>query len=108
MTLRALTLGETFCTPGRTIGEDDINRFADLVGDFTPVHTDEVFASTTPYGGRIAHGPLTMATAIGMFTQMNILGERVIGVLNLDWEFSGAVKIGEKGPSPVTVQPLSA
>jgi acyl dehydratase len=106
MTLRALTLGETFCTPGRAIGEDDINRFADLVGDFTPVHTDEVFASTSPYGGRIAHGPLTMATAIGMFTQMNILGERVIGLLNLNWDFSGAVKIGDTVRSRVTVETL--
>src|ERR1700726_2069700 len=106
MTLRALTLGETFCTPGRTIGEDDINRFADLVGDFTPVHTDEVFASTTPYGGRIAHGPLTMATAIGMFTQMNILDERVIALLNLNWDFSGAVKIGDTVRSRVTVETL--
>lgn len=106
MTLRPLTLGETLFTAGRTIGEDDINLFAGLVGDFTPVHTDEVFARTTPYGGRIAHGPLTMATAIGMFTQMNILGERVIGLLNLNWDFSGAVKIGDTVRSRVTVETL--
>jgi acyl dehydratase len=106
MTMRPLTPGETLCTPGRTIGEDNINMFAGLVGDFTPVHTDEVFARTTLHGGRIAHGPLTMATAIGMFTQMNILGERVIGLLNLNWDFSGAVKIGDTVRSRVTVESL--
>jgi acyl dehydratase len=106
MTLRPLTPGETLCTPGRTIGEGDINLFAGLVGDFTPVHTDEVFARTTPHGGRIAHGPLTMATAIGLFTQMNILGPRVIALLNLNWDFSGVVKIGDTVRARVTVETL--
>jgi len=106
MTMRPLTLGETFCTQDRAIGEDNINLFADLVGDFTPVHTDEVFARTTPHGGRIAHGPLAMATAIGMFTQMNVLGERAIGLLNLNWDFSGAVRIGDSVHSRVTVETL--
>jgi len=102
MTLRPFTSGETLCTPGRTIGEDNINLFTGLVGDFTPVHTDEVFASTTPHGGRIAHGSLTMATAIGLFTQMNMLGERVIALLNLNWNFSSVVKIGDTVRSRVS------
>jgi acyl dehydratase len=104
MTMRALTPGETFSTQGRTIGEDGINLFAGLVGDFTPVHTDEVFARTTPHGGRIAHGPHTMATAIGLFTQMNLLGERVIALLNLNWDFSGVLKIGDTVRARVTVE----
>ena len=33
-----------------------------------------------------------MATAIGMLTQTGILGERVIGLLNLNWDFCGPVK----------------
>src|SRR3954469_14661478 len=106
MTMRALTPGETFSTQGCTIGEDDINLFAGLVGDFTPVHTDEVFARTTPHGGRIAHGPYTMATAIGLFTQMNMLGERVIALLNLNWDFSGVVRIGDTVHARVTVETL--
>ena len=106
MTMRPLIPGETFSTAGRTVGEDSINLFAGLVGDFTPVHTDEVFARTSPHGGRIAHGPLTMATAIGLFTQMNLLGERVIALLNLNWDFSGGVKIGDTVRSRVTVETL--
>src|SRR6516165_5992471 len=80
-------------TPGRTIGEGDINLFAGLVGDFTPIHVDDVFAKASPHGARIAHGPLAMATAIGLLTQTGILGERVIGLVNLTWDFSGAVKV---------------
>jgi len=88
--------GETLMTPGRTIGAADINLFAGLVGDFTPIHIDEVFAKSSPFGTRIAHGPLAMATAIGMLTQTGVLGERVIALLNLNWNFSAPVKMTGK------------
>jgi acyl dehydratase len=90
-----LRQGDRVVTPGRTIGEGDINLFAGLVGDFTPIHVDAQFAKTSPFGGRIAHGPLAMATAIGMLTQTGILGERVLGLVNLNWDFSGPVMLGD-------------
>jgi acyl dehydratase len=102
--MAALTPGQSWTTPGRTIGAGDINLFAGLVGDFTPIHVDEVFAKSSPYGTRIAHGPLAMATAIGMLTQTGILGERVIGLLNLNWDFSGPVKIDDTIRSRVTLE----
>ena len=37
-------------TPGKTIGESDINLFAGLVGDFTPIHVDAQFAAASPSG----------------------------------------------------------
>jgi acyl dehydratase len=102
--MNVLEQGTKLVTPGRTIGEGDVNLFAGLVGDFTPVHVDEVFAKTTPFGTRIAHGPLGMATAIGMLTHTGILGERVIGLVNLNWDFSGPVKLGDTIRSRVTVE----
>jgi acyl dehydratase len=89
------TLGEQFKTLGRTVGEGDITNFAGLVGDFTPIHVDEHYAKQTRFGGRIAHGPLTLAMAIGLLTQLNVLGESVVGLLNINWDFQGAVKIGD-------------
>lgn len=100
--------GRTVVTPGRTIGEGDINLFAGLVGDFTPVHVDESLARTTSFGGRIAHGPLTMSTAIGMLTQTGWLGERVVALLNLNWDFKGPVKIGDTIRSRVRVESARA
>lgn len=95
-------------TAGRTIGEGDISLFAGLVGDFTPIHVDEEFARTSPHGGRIAHGPHTMATAIGMATQTGLFGERVIGLVNINWDFTGAVRIGDTIRSVVTVRSVRA
>ncbi len=56
----------------KTITADDIERFAELTGDFDPLHTDEEFCKTTPYGTRIAHGALIigyMSTASSMMTK---------------------------------------
>jgi len=101
-----LTIGQTVTTPGRTIGEGDVSLFAGLVGDFTPIHVDETFAAASPHGTRIAHGPLSMATAIGMATHTGLFGERVIGLVNLNWDFSGVVRLGDTIRSRVTVEAL--
>jgi phosphate acetyltransferase len=40
----------------RLITDLDIQRFAELSGDFNPLHLDDDYAKTTPFQGRIAHG----------------------------------------------------
>lgn len=45
----------------KTIGEADINLFAEVSGDFNPVHVSEDYAKKTFFGGRIAHGVLSIA-----------------------------------------------
>ncbi|MFP6744615.1 MAG: MaoC/PaaZ C-terminal domain-containing protein [Alphaproteobacteria bacterium] len=55
----------------KTVTADDIERFAELTGDFDPLHLDEDFCKTTPYGARIAHGALIigyMSSASSMMT----------------------------------------
>ena len=43
----------------KTISESDVYMFGGVTADFSPMHFNEVFASTTPYGTRIVHGLLT-------------------------------------------------
>src|SRR5262245_36956202 len=64
-------VGEVLVTGCRTVEGGDVSRFAGLTGDFNPLHTDEVFASQTPFGTRVAHGILTLAVSNG---QQNLSG----------------------------------
>jgi len=53
----------------KTITETDVYLFAGISGDFNPMHMNEEFASTTPFGTRIAHGALPqclIANVLGM------------------------------------------
>ncbi|MFN2432293.1 MAG: MaoC/PaaZ C-terminal domain-containing protein, partial [Gemmatimonadota bacterium] len=43
------------------VGEDDVECFARLTGDRSPLHVDEAFARSSRYGARVAHGMLVAA-----------------------------------------------
>jgi 3-hydroxybutyryl-CoA dehydratase len=45
----------------KTVTEADVNQFAEVSGDFNPVHMREEYAKKTLFGGRIAHGALSQA-----------------------------------------------
>jgi acyl dehydratase len=69
-----MTSGPRF-TPGqsesvtRAITAADIETFAQLVGDFNPLHVDAAYAAQSRFGGIIAHGMLTaglVSTVLGM------------------------------------------
>jgi acyl dehydratase len=41
--------------------QEQVNAFADLTGDRNPIHIDPEHARTTPFGGTIAHGLLSLS-----------------------------------------------
>ena len=49
-----------------TITAEDIEKFAEVSGDYNPLHMDEDFAKKTPFGQRIAHGALTASYISGI------------------------------------------
>ena len=55
-----LKIGDKF-TISRLVTDDLIRAFAELSGDYNPIHLDEEFAKTTRFGKRIAHGMLSGA-----------------------------------------------
>lgn len=77
----------------RTITEADIVNFAGVSGDFNPLHTDEEYAKTTMFHGRIAHGFFT-ATLI-----TNVVGNKLPGpgsvYLKQDLRFMAPVRVGD-------------
>jgi acyl dehydratase len=100
--LEDFVLDRTLVTNGRTIAESDVTLFAGLAGDFNPLHVDEPFAATTEFGGRIAHGPLVLAMAIGLMAQLNLIDGTALALVDLTWEFKAPVKIGDTVHARVT------
>jgi 3-hydroxybutyryl-CoA dehydratase len=64
-TIGELTVGDA-ATFRKTISESDVYLFAGITGDLNPVHVDAEFAKTTPFGARVAHGPLTFSLCAGL------------------------------------------
>ena len=93
--LEDFEIGEQLVTARRTLTEADVVNFAGLSGDFNPLHTDEVFGQTTPFGGRIAHGLLVVAVFSGLVNQAGWFAESTIALLELTNRFVGMVKPGD-------------
>ncbi len=43
----------------KTVSDADVMQYAEITGDFNPVHVDAEAAAASRFGGRIAHGMLT-------------------------------------------------
>lgn len=100
--LEEFALDRPLITRSRTVGEGDITLFAGLVGDYNPLHVDEEYCAGTQFGGRIAHGPLTMSMAIGLMSQLNLIDGTALALLNVDWDFRAPVRIGDTVHARVT------
>jgi acyl dehydratase len=74
-------VGDSVVTAGRTVDIGDITTFAGLTGDHYPLHTDEEFCRSTPFGGRVAHGPLTYGFAVGLVAMSGFLGDAITAFL---------------------------
>jgi MaoC like domain len=70
-------------TRGRTVSEADIITLAGISGDWNPLHIDEEFSKNAGYGGRIAHGPMSMSVAIGLMAQQNLIDGTALALLGL-------------------------
>ncbi|HET7443219.1 MAG TPA: MaoC family dehydratase [Solirubrobacterales bacterium] len=77
----------------KTVSESDVYLFAGVTGDFNPLHVDAEYAKTTPFGARVAHGPLTLALCAGLLgTELPGLG--TVAVSN-HIEYQAPVYLGD-------------
>lgn len=80
--------------------------FADLSGDHNPIHVDEEYAKTTPFGGAIAHGMLSAAYISA------VLGQKLPGAgavyLGQTLRFRRPVRMGDSVTARVTVKSMDA
>ncbi|KSU70006.1 Acyl dehydratase [Pseudarthrobacter enclensis] len=88
-----------------TVTESHIVTYAGLTGDFYKLHMNAHVMADHPFGQRVAHGPLTVALAMGQLaqriTQENWQVEAAIGMT--DFRFLAPVFIGDTLHSEGTV-----
>ena len=102
-------VGQTFETAARTIEGGDVSHFAGISGDFNPLHVNETFARTTPFGTRVAHGILTLAVSSGHQNQLGIFEGTTLALLGMDrLRFTSPVRFGDTIHTEMTVKETRA
>ena len=98
-----IKIGDSFAK-SRLVTDELIRAFAEVSGDFNPIHLDENFAAGTRFGKRIAHGMLS-----GAFISA-VLGyefrERRIVYLSQTMRFISPVFIGDTVTTAATVKSI--
>ncbi|MCL4760946.1 MAG: dehydratase [Burkholderiales bacterium] len=92
-----LFVGMRFRSPGRTITDADLVGFSGLTGDYSELHTSDVYAKASEFGQRVAQGMLGLAYAHGlMWARTGELRETAIAFLGIgDWRFVGPIYVGD-------------
>ena len=96
-----LKIGDTF-TISREVTDELIRQFADVSGDYNPIHLDEEFAAKTRFGKRIAHGMLGASFISAVLGYK--LSENKIVYLSQSLKFTAPVFIGDTVTATATVK----
>ena len=73
----------------KRLSQEQVQQYADASNDHNPIHIDEAFAATTPFGGTIAHGMLVLAS----------ISEMMAASLGEVWLRGGKLKVRFKAPA---------
>lgn len=95
-----IRIGDSFSTE-REVTDDLIRQFADVSGDYNPIHLDEDFATKTQFGRRIAHGALSGAFISAVLGHE--FAERRIVYLSQTLKFIAPTFIGDTITARATV-----
>ncbi len=95
-----LKIGDNFST-SKQITDAVVRAFAELSGDFNPIHLDEEFAAKTQFGKRIAHGMISGALISAVLG--NEFKEKKIVYLSQTMRFIAPVFIDDTITATATV-----
>ena len=87
-----LSVGQR-ATRSKTVTADDVKTFADLTGDYNPLHFDESFVAKTRFGRLVVQGGLTTGL-LHALVAMDMPGPGTV-FLNQNWQFTAPVFIGD-------------
>lgn len=95
-----LKIGQQFSTT-REVTDELVRKFADVSGDYNPIHLDEEFAKTTRFGRRIAHGMLSGAFISAVLG--NEFKRLKIVYLSQTMKFTAPVYLGDTVTATATI-----
>jgi 3-hydroxybutyryl-CoA dehydratase len=98
-----LKIGDTF-TVQKEVTDELVRKFADVSGDYNPIHLDEEFAAKTRFGKRIAHGMLGASFISAVLGYK--LSENKIVYLSQSLKFTAPVFIGDTVTAKAVVREI--
>jgi len=87
-----VTVGQ-HATRSLTLTPGHVRSFAELTGDYNPLHFDEAFASRTKFGRLVVQGGLTTGL-LHALVAMDMPGPGTV-FLSQNWKFTAPVYIGD-------------
>jgi len=78
----------------RLVSEEDLTKFAELSGDYNPLHMDEEYATKTEFGVRVVHGFL-LGAWVSRLVGMELPGANAL-LLKESLAFKKPVRIGDE------------
>jgi acyl dehydratase len=88
-------VGDSWLSPCHIVTREDVSEFAQLTGDFNPLHLDDGFASESPFRRPIAHGLLGLSFAAGLSSESPAV--HTIAFLGIsDWSFIQPIYFGDR------------
>lgn len=87
-----IEVGQT-ATRSLTLTQSHVDMYAEMTGDYNPLHFDEDFAKRTKFGGLIVQGGLTTGL-LNALVAMDMPGPGTV-FLSHDFRFTGPVYIGD-------------
>jgi len=76
-----------------TVTAEHVRAYAEMTGDYNPLHFDEAFASRTKFGKLVAQGGLTTGI-LHALVAMDMPGPGTV-FLSQSWKFTAPVYIGD-------------
>ncbi len=98
-----LKIGDTFSV-SKEVTDELIKQFADVSGDYNPLHLDEDFAKDTRFGKRIGHGMLTASFISAVLGYK--LNVRKLVYLGQTLKFKHPTYIGDTVTAKATVKKI--
>jgi len=88
----ALTVGQK-ASRTMTVTAEHVRQYAEITGDYNPLHFDEAFVARTKFGRLVAQGGLTTGI-LHALVAMDMPGPGTV-FLSQNWKFTAPVFIGD-------------